>query len=77
VIENARSPSGNRVAGRTLRRRDWKSSRHVIRNVTAHRDGALEGGLVAAVAIRGFDGVVVGEVAGGAGSGRWGHMRPR
>jgi hypothetical protein len=76
VIENTRSPSGNRVAGRTLRGRNWKSSRHVIRYVAAHRCGALEGGLVTAVAIRRFEEVVVADMAGGAGSWRRGHVRP-
>jgi hypothetical protein len=75
VIEYTRSPGSNRVAGRTLRCRDWKSSRHVIRNVAAHRSGALEGGLMAAITIRRIEGVVVAEMAGSAGSGRRGHVR--
>jgi len=35
VIEDSRSPSRNRVARRTLRRRDWESCRNVVRYVSA------------------------------------------
>jgi hypothetical protein len=65
-----------RPKGRTLRCRDWKSSRHVVGYVAAHRGGALEGWLVAAKAIRRFEEVVVADMAGGAGRGRRGHVRP-
>jgi hypothetical protein len=59
----------------TLRCRGRDSSGDVVGNVAAHGGGALEGGLVAAIAIRRFDGVVVGDMAGDTGSRRRRHVR--
>ena len=75
VIEKSSSPCGNRVTRRASRRCNREPSRNVIWYVATHCGGALEGGLVAAITIRRFDGVVVADMAGGAGSGRWGHVR--
>jgi hypothetical protein len=63
VIKNAGSPGGNGMAEGTLCCSGWKSSGDVIR-----QRGALESGLVAAKAVRGFEEVVVADMAGGAGS---------
>jgi len=59
VIEDSRSPGRNRVARCTLRRRDWKSCRNVVRYVSTKRRGALESRLVTAVTVRRGEGVVV------------------
>ncbi len=66
VVENSRGPSSDRMARRASRSRHWKSSGDVIRNVSAKRGGALEGGLVTAIAVRRTEGVIVIHVAGGA-----------
>jgi hypothetical protein len=75
VIEDARSPSGNGMAGCTLRRGGRKSSRDMVGYVPTHRRGPLEIRLVAAIAIRGFEKVVVAHMAGGAGRRCRRHMR--
>ena len=75
VIEDARSPSGNGMAGCTLRRGGGKSSRDMVGYVPTHRRGPLEIRLVAAIAIRGFEKVVVVQMAAGAGRRCRRHMR--
>ena len=75
VIKDSRGPGGNRVARCTLRRRGWKSGRDVVRYVSAKRLGAQESRLVAAIAIRRTEGVVVVHMAGGAGRRRRRHVR--
>jgi hypothetical protein len=75
VIKKSRSPSGNRVTRRASRSRDREPSRNVIRHIPAQRCGALEGRLVAAITIGRMERVVVAHMAGGAGSGRWRHVR--
>jgi hypothetical protein len=69
VIKDSCSPSGDRVAGCTLRRAGWKSSGDVIRYASAQCLGALESRLVAPVTVRRTEGVVVVHMAGDAG--RW------
>ena len=63
VIEDSPSPGRNRVAQSALRCRRWESRRHVVWNAPAHRRGALERGLVAPVAIRRIQRVVVAHMA--------------
>lgn len=75
VIENSRGPGGDGVACRAGRSGDRESSGHVIGNVAADGGSALEGGLVASVAIRRVQHVVIVDVAGGAGRGRRRHVR--
>jgi hypothetical protein len=77
VIEDSRSPGGHCMAGGALRRCRGEAGRDVIRDVPAHRGGAQEGRLVAAITIRRFEGVVVAHMAGGAGRRRRGNVRPR
>jgi hypothetical protein len=74
VIEYSRSPSRNRVARCTLRRRDWESCRNVVRYVPAKRRGALESRLVTAVTVRRTQRVIVVHMAGGASRRRRGCM---
>ena len=62
MIKRCAAPCSGVVARGASR---GESRRDVIRNVAAHRDGALPGGLVAAVAIgREIAGIVVVNVAG-------------
>jgi hypothetical protein len=75
VIEDSRSPSRNRVARCTLRRRDWESCRNVVRYVPAKRRGALESPLVTAVTIRRTQRVIVVHMARGTRRRRRGCMR--
>jgi hypothetical protein len=75
VVENSRSPGRNRVARCTLRGCNWKSGRNVVRHVPAERRGALESCLVAAVAVRRAQCVVVVHMARGASGRRRGHVR--
>jgi hypothetical protein len=75
VIEDSRSPGGNRMARGTLRRRGWKSGRDVIRYRPAQRRRAQESRLVASITVRRTEGVVVIHMAGGAGRWRRGHVR--
>ena len=67
VVENSGGPSSDGMARRASRSRNRKSSGDVIRNASAKRGGALEGGLVAAMAVRRTEGVIVIYVAGGTG----------
>jgi hypothetical protein len=67
VVEGAGSPSGDGMARSALGGGSGESRSDVIRNVSADGGGALERGSVAAVAVRGVQGVVVIGVAGSAG----------
>ena len=75
VVENSRRPGGDRVARRASRSRRRESRRDVVRHRPANRRGAHEGGLVATITIRRTEGVVVVDMAGGAGRRRWRHVR--
>ena len=75
VIKDSRGPGGNRVACCTLRRACWKSSRDVVRYTPTKRLGALEIRLVATIAVRRTECVVVVHMAGGTGRRRRRHMR--
>jgi len=70
VVKNSCRPSGDRVAGGASGGSRGEACRNVVR-----RGGGLEYGLVAAIAVRRTEGVVVVDMAGGAGRGRWGHVR--
>jgi hypothetical protein len=75
VIKLAVGPGGDGVAGCAGRRAARKSGGNVIGNVAAHGSGSVPVRQMAAHAVRGFQGVVVADVAGSAG--RWSgrHMR--
>ena len=75
VVEDACSPSRNRVASCAGRGRRRETRSHVIRHRSADRRGASKGRLMAAVAIRRIERVVVVQMAGRAGGWRRGHMR--
>lgn len=75
VTEHARGPRRDRMASSARGCRRRKSSRDVIRHRAANRGGALEGRLVAAVAVRRIQRVIVADVAGRTGSGRRRHVR--
>ena len=70
VVKNSCRPGGDRVAGRASRGSRGEACRNVVR-----RGRGLEYGLVAAIAVRRTEGVVVVDMAGGAGRRRWRHMR--
>jgi hypothetical protein len=63
------------VARCARRSRSREPRRDVIRYVPANRRRALESCLVASIAIRRAEGVVVVDVTGGAGRRGWGHVR--
>lgn len=67
VVKNSCRPGGDRVAGRASGGSRGEACRNVVR-----RGRGLEYGLVAAIAVRRNRGVVVVDMAGGAGSG---HVR--
>jgi hypothetical protein len=66
VGERSSRPGGNGVAGGTLCCGGRETSRDVVRNISADGGGALKSSGVAAVAIRGVQGVVVIGMAGSA-----------
>jgi len=76
VIENAGGPGRNRVARRAGGGRGGKSGRHMVRNVSTDCCGADECSLVASVAIRRAERVVIVDMAGSAGRRRRGRVRP-
>jgi len=67
MIKGSRRPGCDRMARCTLRRRNWKSGRDVVRHVPANRCGALVSRLVAPITIRRSKGEVVVYMASGAG----------
>lgn len=75
VIENARGPRCDGVAGRARRRGCRETGRDVVWYRSAYRCGADESRLMAAVTIRGIERVVVVHVARRTGSRRRGHVR--
>ena len=75
VIKNPRRPGGNRVAGGASGSRGREPRGDVVGNRPADRCRAEESCLVASIAIRRIESVVVVDMAGGAGRGRRGHMR--
>ena len=75
VIENSCSPGGNRVARRAGRTGSREPRRDVIRYRPANCRGADESCLVAPIAVRRIERVVVAHMAGGAGRWRWRHVR--
>ena len=74
VVKYTRGPGGYRVAARAGRCRRWETGRDVIRHRAANGHGAIKILLVAPVTIRRIERVVVVHMAGGAGSGRRGHV---
>ncbi len=74
VIEDSRSPSGNRVARCAGRSRSREPCRDVVRYVPAKCSGALECRLVASITIRRTEGVVVVHMARNAGGWRRRHV---
>ena len=75
VIKHSRSPGGNRVARRAGRSGDREPGRNVVRYVTANGCASCERRLVAAVAVRRIQRVVVGHMASNASRRRRGHVR--
>ena len=75
VIEDARSPSCNRVARRASRCRRRECGGNMVRHRSADVRGAEKYRLVAAVTIRGIERVVVVHMARRAGGRRRGHVR--
>ena len=75
VIELAVGPSSDGMAGGALRGSIRESGSDMVRNSSANCRGAVPGRLVATVAIRGIQCVVVADVAGRAGSRRGRHVR--